>query len=236
MCSTRRILIVDESEYFIQLVARKCFAGDEVRSCSDGFGALAMLKDFRPDLLLMSLSLPFLDGLSVLRQAAYLPETVLVVSNMTDPQTLRMVYALGVDHVLCLPTPSTVLRALDRASDTTPGIRKDLRSSILEHLHRLGIPTDLDGYQMLTVGLPLYLKDPGQTLGKELYPAIACAMDRGSSQTVERSIRQAIHAAWKRRDERIWGMYFPPGPNGTIPCPNNKKFLTALLAHLQEKV
>lgn len=232
----RRVLIVDESEFFIQLAIQKCFIQDEVRSCSDGFAALALLEDFRPDLLLINLSLPFLDGLSVLRQAAYLPETVLVISHMTDPHIRRIVYALGADHVLYMPTPRTVRTVLERVQGAEPGIRKDLRSSILEHLHRLGIPTDLDGYQMLTVGLPLYMKDPGQTLGKELYPAIACALERGSSQTVERSIRQAIHAAWKHRDDRIWGMYFPPNPNGGISCPNNKKFLTALIVHLQKEI
>ena len=232
----RRILIVDESEYFIQLATRKCFADDDVRACSDGLAALTLLDHFRPDLLLMNLSLPFLDGLAVLRQASYLPGTILIISSMTDPQTLRMIYALGADHVLYMPTPRTVRSALDRVGAAAPGVRKDLRTGILEHLHRLGIPTDLDGYQMLTVGLPLYLKDPCQTLGKELYPAIACAMDRGNSQTVERSIRQAIRAAWKRRDERIWQQYFPPGFNGSIRCPNNKKFLTALIVRLQEEI
>lgn len=231
----RRVLIVDESDIFVRLVAQKCFADDHVCTCGDGREALCLLETFRPDILLMNLSLPYRDGLSVLRHAAYLPQTVIVISHVTDPHIRLMTTALGVDHVLYMPTPRSVLTALDKISQETTVVRTDLRSSVLAQLHRLGVPTGLDGYQMLALGLPLYLKDLGQTLGKELYPAIACAMGRGNSQTVERSIRQAIRAAWKRRDERIWSTYFPPGPNGTIACPNNKKFLTALAAHLQEE-
>ncbi len=133
-------------------------------------------------------------------------------------------------------TPTeTVQQALDFEENMIPTVRTDLRSQILNHLHRLGIPNNLDGYQMLTVGLPLYMQDPGQTLSKELYPAIACAMGRGSSQTVERSVRQAIHAGWKHRDDRVWREYFMPDAGGTATCPNNKKFLTALLTRLQQE-
>ena len=231
----RRVLIVDDSDILIQCIARGCFAEDQVYSCSNGLEAVAMLPECRPDILLLNLSLAYMDGLSVLRQAQYLPKPVITISYVTDPHLLKILGALGVRHVLYMPTPTAVLQALEFEETMIPTVRTDLRSQVMSHLHRLGIPTNLDGYQMLAVGLPLYLQDPGQTLSKELYPAIACAMCRGSSQTVERSIRKAIDSAWRRRDEEVWSSYFGRDPAGYVTCPNNKKFLTGLMARLQQE-
>ena len=231
----RRVLIVDHSDVFAGIVKNTCFANDQVTTCSDGNEAITLLSEFRPDLLILNLSLAYTDGFTVLRNAQYLPQTVIVLSYLSDPFILRISGALGVRYVLQMPTPMGIRYALKEIEKMAPGVRTDLRSTVLAHLHRLGIPTHMDGHQMLTLGLPLYLKDPGQTLSKELYPAIACAMGRGTAITVERSLRQAIRAAWKRRDERIWQEYFPVGVHGTITCPNNKKFLTALLVKLQQE-
>ena len=193
-----------------------------------------MLPEYKPDILLLNLSLAYMNGLEVLRQAVYLPKTVIAISYLSDPYLLNILGALGVRHVLYLPTVAAVNQALAAEQTMIPEVRTDLRSCILQHLHRLGIPTNLDGHQILTVGLPLYMQDSAQTLGKELYPAVACAMGRGNVQTVERSIRQAIRAGWKHRDEKVWRQYFSPDASGNITCPNNKKFLTALLAVLQQ--
>lgn len=231
----RRVLIVDHSEVFAHVVSATCFAGDQVQICSDGGEAISLLSEFRPDLLILNLSLAYTDGFAVLRQAQFLPQTVIVLSYLSDPFVLRIAGALGVRYVLQMPTPMGIRHALKEIEKMAPGIRTDLRSTVLAHLHRLGIPANMDGHQMLTLGLPLYLKDPGQTLSKELYPAIACAMGRGTALTVERSLRQAIQAGWKHRNEQIWQEYFPANAHGTICCPNNKKFLAALLVKLQQE-
>ncbi len=231
----RRVLIVDESEMLVQIITKACFGDDEVRFCADGNTALALLAQYRPDLLVINMSLPYKDGLTVLRQAAFLPRQVLAISYLTDPYILRELGALGVQYVLHMPTPSGVRQALKTMANMESGIRADLRSAVVEHLHRLKIPTNLDGYRMLVVGLPLFYKDLSQPLGKELYPAIICALGQGSEQTVERSMRQTIKAAWKNRTDSVWTQYFPPNSRGVIPCPSTKKFLTVLARQLQQE-
>ena len=172
----RRVLIVDDSEILIDYFTRSCFADDQVFSCPDGLQAIEMLSECKPDLLVINLSLAYMDGLAVLRQAEFLPKTVIAISYVSNPHLLRVLGALGVRHTLYMPTPKALRQALEAEKNMVPRVRTDLRSQILHHLHRLGIPTNLDGYQILTVGLPLYMRDPGQTLSKELYPAIVCAM------------------------------------------------------------
>lgn len=232
----RRVLIVDESEVFATIISDACFAQDEVRICGDGNAALTQLHQFRPDLLLLNLSLPFKDGLAVLREAAYLPKRLMAISYLSNPYILRSLGALGVQYVLHLPTAGGINQALAVINEQKPAVRSDLRSSVTEHLQRLRIPTNLDGYRMLVVGLPLYMSDISQQLGKELYPAIVYALGQGTEQTVERSIRQAIKSAWSQRDDGVWAQYFQPNSRGVIRCPSTKQFLTVLARRLEAEL
>lgn len=229
-----RVLIVEPAEVFAQIIAESCFTGCEVRFCADGNTALAELEAWHPELLLIDLTLPYKDGLTVLREAAFLPPRILVISYLSDPYLMYTLGTLGVGYVLTMPTPRGVRQALDYLQNDPSGVRADLRSAVVEHLHRLRIPEDLDGYRMLVLGLPVFLQDPEQALGKELYPAIVRAMGSGNVKTVEHSIRHAIHTAWERRDDSVWCQYFARNSRGQIPRPTVKKFLACLLGRLQQ--
>ena len=83
----------------------------------------------------------------------------------------------------------------------------------------------------MVTGLPIFAKNPQQTLTKELYPDIAKLHGKSGAQ-VERSIRNAIEQAWQHRDERIWRMYFSPAPDGSIPRPTNGQLLHTLMRQI----
>ena len=64
-----RILVVDDAPEFVVLVSevlRK--EGYEVAEAVDGVSALAQLEEFQPDLIVLDLSLPDLDGMEVCRR------------------------------------------------------------------------------------------------------------------------------------------------------------------------
>jgi DNA-binding response OmpR family regulator len=70
------ILIVDDEKDIVELVryhAEK--AGFACRSASDGFTALRLIRERRPDLLVLDLMLPGLDGFDVCRQLRRDPAT-----------------------------------------------------------------------------------------------------------------------------------------------------------------
>ena len=231
----RRVLIVEESHTLVQSITEGCFADDEVRNCADGNLALRMLTEFMPEILLINLSLPYKDGLEVLREAAYLPRQIIAFSYWSNPCIWSILGCLGVQYGLHMPTPNSVRHALASMETAPTGIRADLRASVITHLQRLGFSPNLDGYTMLLVGLPLFYADPQQPLTKELYPAIACALGQGNSQNIERSLRQAITTAWKQRNDQQWQQYFPCNAKGQISKPSNKKFLAALVNRLQQE-
>jgi CheY-like chemotaxis protein len=62
----RRILIVDDESDFVELVKfRLANLGCELLVAGDGVHALSLARQFKPDLILLDILLPDLDGLSV---------------------------------------------------------------------------------------------------------------------------------------------------------------------------
>jgi two-component system response regulator (stage 0 sporulation protein A) len=74
--------------------------------------------------------------------------------------------------------------------------------------------------------------EPDLAITKELYPEVA-AVCGGDWKHVERTIRSAITAAWKKRDEEVWQQYFPPEPDGTFRKPTNGDFITRMAEALR---
>jgi CheY-like chemotaxis protein len=65
----RRILIVEDNEMNRDMLSRRLTRSDfEVALACDGEEGVAMAKELKPDLILMDLSLPKLDGWEATRQ------------------------------------------------------------------------------------------------------------------------------------------------------------------------
>jgi len=89
-----RILIVDDEGDFIELVKfRLADMGYEFLVAMDGVQALSQARQFKPDLILLDILLPDLDGLSVCeilrRQPATKKIPVIFMSALTSEVTRR---------------------------------------------------------------------------------------------------------------------------------------------------
>src|ERR1700678_2379907 len=89
-----RILIVDDEDDFIELVKfRLAGLGYEFLVATDGVQALSQARQFKPDLILLDILLPDLDGLSVCeilrRQPATKKIPVIFMSALTGDITRR---------------------------------------------------------------------------------------------------------------------------------------------------
>lgn len=64
-----RILVVDDEEYLTDLLSTSLrFQGFEVAIADNGFGALATAGSFEPDLILLDVMMPDIDGMEVCRR------------------------------------------------------------------------------------------------------------------------------------------------------------------------
>ena len=76
MSGAARVLVIDDSELNIEIATYLLSkAGMQVASALDGSGVPALVAAFAPDIVLMDIQLPGLDGLAVTRQLRADPAT-----------------------------------------------------------------------------------------------------------------------------------------------------------------
>lgn len=224
----QRLLVVDMSREFTDAVAREFRGIFSVQACHDGTTALELLRQTQPDILLINLSLPFTDGLTVLQQTPFRPRVIVAISTVSLEYVRHRVLGLGIQMLLIMPTLSSLrLRILDLLAETER--KENPEHRVADHLRILGFRTHLDGYRQLCVAVPVFAQTPRMLLSKELYPLVAQWFRLPDCRAVEHSIRSAIADAWARRDPAVWDKYFP----GSHKPPNNKAFLCRLAELLE---
>lgn len=106
--STASILIVDDDEGLRQLLRLALkFAGMDVREAGDGVDALAQIRADPPDLILLDVMMPQMDGLTLCRTLRADPETehlpVIMISGKTDPRSIRQGLDCGANEYINKP-------------------------------------------------------------------------------------------------------------------------------------
>ncbi len=227
-----KLLIAVERDEFRQALREAVKGHYEVRACGSGGQALALLRDFRPDLLVTDLMLPELDGLTLLQlaiEAGIRPKTLVIASDFS-PYALAALVRLGVDYPMRSPSIQAVTcRLADLAAELRAPSTVD-SAPIAHALLRLGLNAHLDGFAYLLTAIPFFAGDPEQSITKELYVAVAAVHGKDARQ-IERSIRSAIYGAWKRRSDPTWAVFFAPGADGGVARPTNGRFISQM-AHL----
>jgi two-component system KDP operon response regulator KdpE len=117
MTSKGRVLVVDDEHSIRRAVGRALTArGYDVQLATDGEEALTVAAAFQPDLVVLDLNLPALDGLSVCRQLRiWSPMPILVLSVREDEADKVAALDLGADDYLTKPFGIDELLARVRA-------------------------------------------------------------------------------------------------------------------------
>ena len=182
----------------------------QVYCCGTGSQALELLEARHPDILILDLMVPQLDGLSLLQLLSALGDRpdILAVTSYVSPYILEACKNLGV-HVLMakpfnLQTVTDKVRFLLQQRDGVSEMSRFRRISGL--LLRLGFTAKLRGYSYLRDAVLQYALDPSQSIIKELYPQVA-ARYGVTAEDVEHSIRSAVMDAWSHKNEVLWNLY-----------------------------
>jgi putative two-component system response regulator len=145
-----RVLIVDDIRQNVDLVSSLMRAeGYEVASASNGLEALAQVASTPPDLILLDIMMPTLDGYAVCRQLKARPETRLVpivlITALGDEADKLLGIEAGADDFLSKPFSHAELKARVRSL-----VKLKAFTDELEHAETM----------LLTLGRTVEAKDP----------------------------------------------------------------------------
>ena len=111
------IMVVDDDQDILKIINRTLeLEGYSVSTASDGTAALALLEEHSPDLVILDVMMPDLDGfqvLELLRQRSNVP--VIILTARREPMLLQKALVLGADDYINKPFRPLVLVARIRA-------------------------------------------------------------------------------------------------------------------------
>lgn len=146
------ILIVDDDRHICELL-RTIVEGDgyAAMTANDGAAALRLFEEKHPDVVLLDVMMPGMDGLQVLRrirEKSKIP--VLIISAKSDPIDEAMALKLGADDFIHKPFNKTVvlarIEARTRQNEPVP------TSPSKRRVEYDGLVVDLDGYVLRVNG------------------------------------------------------------------------------------
>ena len=254
-----RILSADPNQEFCrQLSAVAQAEGDMevVGVAADGNEALSMALELQPDMLLMELVLPKIDGLEVLRRLHSMNYKghIVVLSGFFNNKVIKDCSNYGVDYFLPKPCETSALiariRQLVRSESTAyPLVGVDCRefaianrsdieleAVVTDIIHEIGVPAHIKGYQYLREAIMLTIKDMEMinAVTKVLYPEVAKRFKTTPSR-VERAIRHAIEVAWDRGDIEVLQKFFGYTVSNIKGKPTNSEFIAMIADSLTLK-
>ena len=106
MENRKKILVVEDDGALLQVLVDRLNAGHvyEVMSAVDGEEAVSLIVDKKPDLILLDLLLPKLDGFQVLERLRHYPDPkiasikVVVLSNLWSNKDILRAQSLNIDE------------------------------------------------------------------------------------------------------------------------------------------
>lgn len=209
-----KVMLADDNRSFLELIAARINAEEEfevVCTAMDGEAALAGLEEHNPDLLVLDIIMPLLDGIAVQERLKELPQKpkVVIFSALGMDYVTRQALALGADAYFIKPFNLDVfirrLRTLMGESREQQSVRskklfdEELDRNIAELLHKLAIAPHLKGYKYLKQAIIYVINDKGMldSITYKIYPLVAEVFDTTPTR-VERAIRSSIENAWDR--------------------------------------
>jgi two-component system KDP operon response regulator KdpE len=164
--SKGRVLVVDDQHSIRRAVGRALTArGYQVQLAIDGEEALSAAAAFQPDLVVLDLNLPALDGLEVCRQLrAWSQVPILVLSVREDEPDKVAALDLGADDYLTKPFGIDELMARVRAllRRSAQGAPRPVRFGVAD------LEIDLDARRVIRSGVEVRLTKTEWALLAEL--------------------------------------------------------------------
>lgn len=257
MSDTIKVLITDDSPKMCSILSEYLNAKDDITVvgiANNGEDACKEIKEKEPDVVLLDIIMPQLDGLGVLERMHEDKEInkvpmFIMLTAVGQERITSSALSLGASYYIMKPFDNeTIVKRIrqikgkmgnltrDRRndfiheSDTSYSSARSLETEVTNIIHEIGVPAHIKGYQYLRDAIIMSINDMDilNSITKLLYPSIAKKYNTTPSR-VERAIRHAIEVAWGRGKMDTIDKLFGYTINHGKGKPTNSEFI-ALIA------
>ena len=258
------ILIADDNPDFARTLTSYIEEDEELEVIAvarDGKQAVEMILNTEPDIALLDVIMPHLDGIGVLEKINEAnmkkrPMCIMLSAVGQDKITQRAL-ELGAEYYAIKPIDIEVLlgRIKDIKNFTPSEIKKtyastreirgqfieiskkdqeNLEALVTNVIHEVGVPAHIKGYQYLREAIMMVVNniDIINQITKQLYPDIAVKYHTTPSR-VERAIRHAIEVAWNRGQPDVVENIFGYTISAAKGKPTNSEFIAMIADKLR---
>ncbi|MBQ7798678.1 MAG: sporulation transcription factor Spo0A [Clostridia bacterium] len=212
MKSAIKIIMADENKEAIDAVIKNLPKEkfNMLATATDGATLLELIKQHKPDVVIMDLILPQLDGFAVMEklQLERIDTNIIVHTSLSLNGFVNKAMNLGAKYYAIKPfSPQVLLQRIEeifnlgdaQLSAINNVNMNKMEEKITNIFITVGIPAHIKGYQFLREAIKLAIANPEiiNSITKKLYPTIAEKYSTTASK-VERAIRHAIEVAWNR--------------------------------------
>ena len=260
------VLLADDNREFTNLLSEFISEQSDMNVCGVAFNGDEVLRHLEsarklPDVLILDIIMPHLDGLGVLEKIREMdlnpmPKIIMLTAFGQENITQKAVQ-LGASYYILKPfdmdmlsnrirqlvgVPSSSMSSstfnssmfMSRSNVVPMGKGKNLDANITSIIHEIGVPAHIKGYQYLREAITMVYNNI-EILGaitKTLYPAIAEKFKTTPSR-VERAIRHAIEVAWTRGNIDSISHLFGYTVNISKSKPTNSEFIAMVADKLR---
>lgn len=249
-----RVAIADDNKELVKTL-EQFFANhpeiEIVGTASNGNQCLKMLEEVQPDVLLLDIIMPHLDGLGVLEQMYHndiISKTqVIMLTAFGQEDVMKQAVTFGASYFMLKPfeyeqlvqkilhcagekQESNVKRQSILQPEPQAKVnQRQLDTTITAIIKEIGVPAHIKGYAYLREAIQMVYYDI-ELLGsvtKILYPEIAKKFGTTPSR-VERAIRHAIEVAWNRGNYESISQMFGYTVHHLKSKPTNSEFIAMI--------
>jgi len=218
MTDTMAVLIVEDNLYFSEFLCENVNKTGDMQvigTAGDGKTAISMIRELEPDIVLLDIIMPKLDGLGVLedlyRSKPSKKPLICVFTAIGGDIIVRKALELGADLYVMKPFDMDVLLTRIRRMyhekntdggrsgsdpDGAAGSTRSTEQIVSDLIKSIGITPNLAGYNYLREAVLLAVEQPDRlkSVSKSIYPLIA--KEHGINvRNIDRAIRCAILSA-----------------------------------------
>lgn len=225
----RKVLLADRMQ---EVLDDLVFAlGDHflVKTCTDGQQLRALADSFKPDILVLDLSMPGYEPMAFLSSLPKPRPLIVATTIYTNDHLVHLLEQQQAKALLTKPlhadSVASLLLKYEQLLDPEP----ELRGAVYEAMLCVGVKLRYSGFTQLSEGILFACGKEQYSLTDEVYPHVA-RVCYSTEQAVEKAMSRCISQSYDRADRRLWYCLF-----GQRQCPSNGVFIHRLSLGIKKK-